>query len=147
MKEAIFFIIAGIVILSLAGLLIYLNPSLISFKALEQNKTIHVQEMPISFDIAESYIIGINTDRNLNLGPVGRGNSVTKSINITNPFNIPVKVSISFSEDINKFIEIPENNFVLEFNEVKRVPVTVKAPKNASLESYNGTLKLIMERV
>ena len=144
MKSKIaFFIISGIIILSLIGVLVYSKPNL---NVSEQNKTIHIQEMPISFEITESYIIGINTDRNLKLS-VGRGNTITKAINITNPFNIPVKVFINFSDEINKFISIPENNFVLGIDETKRVPITIIAPKDAGFKNHTGMMKLTMERI
>lgn len=142
-SEIAFFIIAGLIILSLIGVLFYSKPNL---NASEQNKTVHIQKMPISFEITESYIIGINSDRNLKFS-VGRGNSATKAINITNPFNIPVRVFINFSNEINKFISIPENNFVLGIDETKRVPITIIAPKDDEFKNYTGMMKLTMERI
>ena len=103
--------------------------------------------MPVNFEIVESYIIGFNTDRNLNFGQVGRGSIATKKITIINVFKEKVNVSIKVDENISKFIFTNETGFVLNINENKTIPISVSVNKSEEFGNYSGFLEVVMERV
>ena len=98
-------------------------------------------------EIVESYIIGFNTDRNLNFGQVGRGSIATKKITIINVFKEKVNVSIKVDENISKFIFTNETGFVLNINENKTIPISVSVNKSEEFGNYSGFLEVVMERV
>ena len=74
------------IILILLGLLsVLVSFSLIYF--LSSGEVVHVQEIPVSAEVVETHILGMNTDTDaLKFGSVGKLNKVTRSFTIVNGF-------------------------------------------------------------
>lgn len=110
-------------------------------------KVVHAQELPVSFEIVEHHIIGINVETDsLKFGSIGVGNSASRKITVINPFDFQVKVSIDFNEEIKKFISSSENNFILDVKANKTFPITVEVPENARFGNYTGVMNLVMRK-
>lgn len=142
-KENVLFIAFGIILLILIVFMIFSN-SIIGFIA--KQRILTVQELPVNFEIVDSYIIGLNVDKNLNFGQIGIGTRATKKITVLNSFNETAKVHIYFIGDIIKFARANETEFILNKNENRSVPIEVSIPGNESFGNYSGFLRLLMEK-
>lgn len=113
-----------------------------------KSEIVHIQEMPVVFNITEQRIIGINIDTDaLRFGTIMRGHSVERKFTIINPFDFPVKVSINFSKDVSDFVTIPYYDFVLIANESLKLPINIKTNSDSEIKWYNGTMTVVMERI
>lgn len=106
-----------------------------------------MQKLLVEFEVVESYIIGLNVDKNssyLKFGQVGRGTGATKKITIVNPFNESTDVSIDVDENISRFISANESGFILNKNENKTIPISIYINKSEEFGNYSGFLIVVM---
>lgn len=133
-KKLILFLILIILSISIATTVIY-------FKS----KIHQIRELPLMVEVTNKIGIGIYEGEQLNFGVVRRGGSRTMFFNITS--NEDVKLTIFKKGDIADFIYIPENNFFLQTNELKRVSVDLRIPLNTELSNYSGKLIMVLRNV
>ena len=148
-NRKIFLAVSFFVILLLSFLLYLVNPRFFSVTGYSINtkEIVHVQEIPVIFEVTDKKVIGINVDTDaLKLGTVMKGNFVERKVTIVNPFSFNVNVLISFSNDIDNFVNISSNNFVLEVNENKTLVITLDTSENTPGGDYSGTMKVVMKR-
>jgi hypothetical protein len=150
-QKSLFFIFLGIFILFLvfSGALVYLRGSaIVNLLMNERTEVLHIQEIPVFFEVTDQKIIGIAVDTDvMNYGAIMKGNIGEKTITIVNPFKEEIKVNISFSEDISEFMEPGFDNFnLLEFNDRLKFHVRL-VTVNADLKEYNGSMKVVMTRI
>ena len=148
-NRKIFLAVSVFVVLLLSFLLYLVNPGFFGVigYSINTNNVVHVQEIPVIFEVTDKKIIGINVDVDaLKLGTVMKGNFVERKVTIVNPFSFNVNVLISFSNDIDNFVNISSNNFVLEVNENKTLVVTLDTSENTPGGDYSGTMKVVMKR-
>ena len=112
------------------------------------NSTIHVQETQVTIEVTDRRIVGINVENNsLAIGTVMIGNYVEKSATIINPFSEKINVSASLSSNIDDFITISEESFILNPGKSKKIIIKAEPLEGTKLGSYNGTMKIIMKKL
>jgi len=146
-RKNLFNIFLGVFILFLilGGVFIYLaRPGF----GVKKNEILHVQEIPVLFEITDQKIVGINADTDaLKYGTVMKGNTGKREITIVNPFNVDVNVKISFSEDIAEYMELDFDDFNLYgFDDSLKFPVRL-VTKDAELGLYNGSMRVVMRGI
>ena len=75
-----------------------------------------------------------------------KGNFVKRKVTIVNPFLFNINVFIRFSEDIEEFVNISSNDFVLGGNENKTLVVMLNPSNNTPNGNYSGVMEVIMNR-
>ena len=148
--EIVFLVFGGILILVLGGALLFLikSPS-ITGDVINSGDIVYVQEIPINFSVTDQRIIGINIDTDyLGMATIMRGNEARREVTIVNPFNIPVDVELSFSEDIADLVSAEIDNFRLNANnDSLKITVSVSPNEETPLGNYNGVMTAVMKRV
>lgn len=149
MKSEIMFLVgSGIIILVLVGFLVYLiNPNLAWNGVDSANEIIHIQEVPVLFEVTDRKVIGINLDTDaLKFGAIMRGNSADRKFTVVNPFKVPVEVELNFSEDIADLVRVEQDNFVLGVNDSLESGIYVETNENTSIGEYEGVMEVVMRR-
>ena len=134
------------IILILLGLLsILVSFSLIYF--LSSGEVVHVQDIPVSAEVVETYILGMNTDTDaLKFGSVGKLNKVTRSFNVVNSFDFKINVGINLFGDIKDFMSISEDNLGLSTNETRKISVIANPLEDSEFGNYTGIVRIVMTR-
>ncbi len=149
-NRKIFLAVSVFVVLLLSFLLYLVNPGFFGVigYSINTNNVVHVQEIPVIFEVTDKKIIGINVDVDaLKLGTVMKGNFVERKVTIVNPFSFNINVLISFSEDVNDFVNISSSDFVLGFNESRTLVVVLEPVDDTPNGNYSGTMKVVMKRI
>jgi len=102
------------------------------------SQPIETKEIDVKFEIGDSF--GILISDELDYGRVLPGSISSKSVNITNEHNFPLKAKILISSDISDFV-FGDSELVLNSGETKRVFFDLYAPYDSSFESYSGKIK------
>ena len=147
-ERKIFLAVSVFVILLLSFSLYLVNPRFFGVTGHSiNNNIVHVQEIPVIFEVIDKKIIGLNVDTDsLKLGTVMKGNFVKRKVTIVNPFLFNINVFIRFSEDIEEFVNISSNDFVLGGNENKTLVVMLNPSNNTPNGNYSGVMEVIMNR-
>ena len=147
-ERKIFLAVSVFVILLLSFSLYLVNPRFFGVTGHSiNNNIVHVQEIPVIFEVIDKKIIGLNVDTDsLKLGTVMKGNFVKRKVTIVNPFLFIINVFIRFSEDIEEFVNISSNDFVLGGNENKTLVVMLNPSNNTPNGNYSGVMEVIMNR-
>jgi len=148
-----FFVISFVVIILLISFLYVVNPGIFhlagySIKNFNNNDTLLVEELPVSFKVIEENIIGINTDKDaLRFGSTSKWSTGKKSrdITITNPFNVPTEIFINLSENVEEYINPTYTHFYLDSNSTRRFPVFINI-SDADVGEYEGILTITWKR-
>lgn len=150
MKKKIVFLIILIVVSFLS--LIFLSLTVWGFFGLEKqtnevDNVVHIQELPVFFEVTDQRIVGINIDTDaLKFGTIMRGNFAKRDITIVNPFQISIDVEIGFSESIENIVEISQDSFSLDIDDSLKVTITIRPDENTEIGKHEGVLTLIMKR-
>lgn len=108
-------------------------------------KIVQVNYVPLDFMVGDS--IGFNLDNDaLHFGILPKSSAASRSFNLTNNYEYPVKINIKFDSSNVDWISIGKNGFILQPNEIKGVPISLTIPSNAEEKQYNATLKIVMLR-
>jgi hypothetical protein len=148
-EKKVFLIFGGMFVLILVGILLFLfNPNLTGNVFLEE-ENIYVQEMIVNFTITDERIIGLNADTDaLKFGTISLGGYSKRKFNITNPFDVPVRVEINFSEDIVELISIDRNHFILQpYDSSKKITAKIRTGNESEVKSYEGIMSIIMRPI
>lgn len=90
---------------------------------------------------------GLNADADaIKFGMLMPGTSSERSIIVNNNANYPLRVVILKYGDIADWVEISENNFVLEKKEGRYVIFEAFAPKNTNFGNYTGKVRIGFKR-
>jgi len=117
-------------------------------KGFIEGNLIHSQNLDVFFRVSDERAIGINVDKgSLNFGTLGKGNFAEKKLTIFNPYNYCVEVNLTKSKDVNEFLFLDEENFVLRPYESKKIFVVLNVPQNISVGNYSGFLKVDMRKI
>lgn len=138
MKKNYKFLILGIIFIMLliSSYLIYYN----YFVFLE------VKKLPISVEVVNYSIIGINLDTNgIYFDKIMQGSVGKRAINIDNKYNFDVFVIIKVEGNISPMIRVSENDFILKSNETKSI-IYYCDTKGSDYGNYNGFTKVIFKR-
>jgi len=135
-KWKLFLLLAIIVVLS----------TTISFLAYEFYSVIEVRTLNISLDIVGGAVIGMSGDTDkLDFGAISNGNTVEKGALVENYRKEPVRIVVVVSGNVSPFIEVSENNFMLEGNGSRRLKLIAR-PVDAELGHYSGTAFFYFKR-
>ena len=105
-------------------------------------KVVSVEE--INFDLEIGNEIGFNIDTDaIHFGRVLPGGNSIKQINLTNNKEFDVLIVIQKKSEINDWIIIGENKFVLVPRENKEVNISIKIPLDTEYDLYEGKIKVI----
>ncbi len=74
------------------------------------------------------------------------GTSSTKKIILKNNYLENIKVKIISNGEINDFLKVSENNFILKPNENKTLEFVIRMPLNISKGNYNGSVFILTKR-
>lgn len=101
----------------------------------------NIQKQSIIMDVEIGNKTGINTDRDaLHFGIVKPGNSVRRSVNITNNNNYPVEMTFWIEGEMNNWSYVTKPELNLKPNESFMQFVIVQASANTPLGNYTGKL-------
>jgi len=84
--------------------------------------------------------IADESQKEFNFGSTLPGTAVIKTMKITRGDQPPAVVSISVNGSIASWLELSENNFLLD--DQKQIEVTVNVPTDASEGTYTGSLMI-----
>lgn len=118
-------------------LCIYLYANLIDMFSLFERKEIYSE-------VEVSNILGFEiNDSALVFGTVYPGGSSKKTVDLKNEHDGIARVKIFAKGDINDFLIVSDNNFILYPNETKTIEFKIKIPENTAFGNYTG--KVIFE--
>jgi len=103
----------------------------------------------VSMDLTveDTNIIGMNADADaLHFGTVPRRGTSTRRMDIVNNQNYPLFVNISIEGDFTDWINVSDNNFILQPEESSRIIFKTKVPEDAPFRIYNGTVYITLRR-
>lgn len=102
----------------------------------------------VPMDIEVGDRIGLNLDADaMHFGMSSPGGEARRGLIVQHQSSIPLKVDIRMYGEMASWIEVEENEFVLNPNQTKEVYLTVHIPQGTSLGSYNGTIVIFFKRV
>lgn len=134
-NKKIILVLLAILFISSAGFIFY-NSSYNIAATKEAEMFIFVGEN-IGFDVNESYV---------HFGLVRPGGISEKTVNVSNFYEMPLKVYIRLTGDFSKWISIGENNFILQKDESRLVKLQANVPKGAEFGNYTGKILVIFRR-
>ncbi len=106
-----------------------------------------VERLPASVAIADDGKLGFAADPGIaNFGSVPRGNIGEREIVLKNYDDFPKTIRLAANGKIKDWIYFPENNFVLEKNEMRKVAVGVIVPNDAASGKHDGTIIALIKR-
>ena len=91
----------------------------------------------IGFDVDESYV---------HFGSVMPEGSSEKTIVLTNIHSEPLKVNMKTVGELSDWINITENNFILNEYAAKNVTLIANVPFNAEYGNYTGKLIVLFRK-
>ena len=95
----------------------------------------------LKMDLIIGNYIGLNTDTDsIHFGTTLPGTSANREIVLNTDKNITVNLKLS--GNISSFIQIPENNFILNKDMQKSIKLTSVIPLNATKGVYMGILRI-----
>lgn len=107
---------------------------------------IDVRTLNISLDVVEGASIGVSGDIDkLDFGTISNGMTVEKAALVENYRKEPIKILVMVRGNVSPFIEVLENNFLLESNESRVVRLIAK-PRNAESGHYSGLALFCFKR-
>ena len=102
--------------------------------------------MDIKLKVGDRF--GLNVDpESINFGRLMPGTTGFRNVTLENNASYPLKVSISRYGEIADWIDVSENNFILEEKEKMDVTFYAYAPNDAAFGNYSGKTKVIFKRV
>lgn len=108
-----------------------------------EEKIIFAQIVPITVEVTDLKIIGINVENDsLKFGTVMKGNFAERGATIVNPFNDYVRVLINISENVNTFMNVSSQDFMLNAQERKKVMVHAQPSSDTKLGNYTGSMSV-----
>lgn len=108
-------------------------------------KVVSVEEIGFDLEIGNEMGFNIDTDA-IHFGRVPLGGSSKKQINLTNNKEFDVLIVVQKDSEINDWISIGENKFVLVPGENKEVSISIKIPLDAEYDKYEGKIKVVSLR-
>jgi len=129
-------IIAFVLLIIIILLSIFLMPNLFnSIEVLEE------EEVEAFLMVGKNFGIAINGTA-IVFGKVPPGSSGSKNVELKNDYEHDVKIQISSRGDINKFLIVSENNFILKPNENKNITFTANVPLGTTYGNYTGKVTI-----
>ena len=136
MKKNKFFVLLVIGVFAFSLLTVFVYNRLTIYKIMEIGTKVKIGDH-----------IGLNADSDsLNFGTLLPNTEGIKSITITNQEDYPMEIIISNSGQIEHWIQISDNNFILDSGKNKSVTFTV-TPSTKEIGSYNGIVMVVFKRV
>lgn len=110
-------------------------------------KPVHVTEFDVLFMVDSGFAAGfdLGTDA-LRFGSVSPGGSVTRTIDVRNDYNLPLRVDVSLSRNLIGLIDA-ERSFVVFPGENKTIPIKLNIPKDFADGNYTGKIRLEMYKI
>ena len=135
-KKLILIILVFIIIILLVSLVISLNSRL---------STIKKQSFGTEIIVSDHYGFAINGTA-LVFGMVTPGGSATKKLTINNNYGEDIKVKIYSEGFLSNYLEVSENDFVLEENENKTLSFSAHIPTDLEYGNYTGKVFVIIKK-
>jgi hypothetical protein len=127
--KSVLIILASVILLSVPfGVISYYNLNILEIHRIPTHVT--VSKKKIGFNINNSKIY---------FGRVPQGSMGKRDVFIPNPYNIPVKISISNKGQTRDWISVSDNNFVLYPCTSINVTFYIRIPKDQDIGNYTGT--------
>ena len=104
------------------------------------NKPIYSKEFNVNFVIGDKLGLTINST-SIDYGIMLAGTSSTKTINITNEYNFPIKVKVLISPEIKGYL-FSQNNFISQPHETVQHSFLLILSPDAKRGDYSGKLRL-----
>jgi len=147
-KKIVILIISVVMVVFFSLSLLYLINEVGSGNLIKEvDNVVHIQELPVFFEVTDQRIVGINIDTNgLKFGTIMQNNFAKRDITIINPFQIPINVEIDFSENIESIAEISQDSFGLDVDDSLKLSITITPNENTEIGEYEGVLTVTMKR-
>ena len=127
-------IILVAIALAFSGLTLILYPNLTNYE---------VRQVPMQIQVAEK--LGFNTDPgDLNFGANFPGNTNKRFMEIS--FEKRTRVIIELEGDFAPWVQISDDDFILEADETKQLTFTAYIPEEAEEGDYTGTAIFYFKR-
>ncbi len=125
-----------IIIIIVVGIFLYSN--IIDFFSLFEQKELYAEVR-----VSSGYGLAVNGSA-LIFGMMPPGSGGEKIVYLNNIYNKQAKVKIYSQGSISDFLNVSDNNFVLNPNEGKNLTFTVKIPKDAPFGTYDGKVTFVI---
>jgi hypothetical protein len=124
---------------------IFITTAIYSANKISEHKKIANYRI-INTSVEISTTSGLNGDRDgLKYGKTTPGGSGLRYLEFNTTEDVLVNIYIS--GDMSKFLSVDENNFIMQANTNKSLPVYLTVPLNTSYGFYEGKIKVIMTRI
>lgn len=91
---------------------------------------------------------GLNVDpESINFGRIMPGTTGLRNVTLENNASYPLKASISRYGEVADWVDVSENNFILEEGEKRDVTFYAYAPNDAAFGNYTGKARVVFRRV
>ena len=104
------------------------------------NKPIYTKELKINFIVGDKIGLTINSTT-LDYGILIPDTSSTKTINLTNYYNFPIKVKLLINPEMEGYI-FSKNNFIIQPKQTAQNTFTLILPPDTKKGNYSGVAKL-----
>jgi len=130
-----------------AMLLIFLVVIVAGLVSISYNYFFVLEVNEIDFQVNVENRLGFNVDTDkLYFGTTYPGGVGKREVFIENYDYPKVRVNIKVYGDINEWVSVDANHFVLEQGESKSVIFYVNVPKDAEYQNYEGKIKIIFTK-
>ncbi len=109
----------------------------------------HMTIYDIQLKTMDANHIRFDAGANLNFGALPAAGAIAKKeINLANTKDVPIEVDITITGTVSPFIQLEENNFILQPGETKKLPIYAIIPlKFNKLEEFSGEAKIRLVRI
>ena len=112
------------------------------------NKYAKVQEYDVQLEVRDYKVVGLNTKNDkLYFGAVSQGGTSYREIKVHNYLEKPVLAVFKIKGDVAHLVYIPENNYILKYNETKKFDVEARTTPETSVGNYTGKLIIYFKNI
>lgn len=102
----------------------------------------HIETISIKLEVSEKPAFTTGTV-GLDLGILGRGDSLTREVMLVNQEDKEFKVKVSAKGGVVRFTNFSGSSFILKGKEIKALPFSILIPSNAKYGNYTGKMVII----
>lgn len=112
------------------------------------HKVVYVRAYDIHIELVDEKRVGFTVDPTFDFGKVPvTGGQVKRFMQMSNTDDFPVLVRIQVKGDAAQFVQLEDNDFILEPGEFRKMPVYAIVPANSAMPGvYTGKAKITFLR-
>lgn len=111
-------------------------------------KYVKVQEYDMQLEVMDYKIAGVTTENDkIYFGAVSQGGTSYREIKVHNYLDKPVRAVFKTKGNVAPFVYIPEDNYILKYNETKKFDIEARTRPETLVGNYTGKLIIYFKNI